>query len=321
MNVRRLALRPEAPAAAFLALLVLVLTLALPPFRTLPNASAILDQACVLGVVALALNQVIMTAEIDIAVASELAVCGFVAAIVGEHTGGIAVPLLAAVGTGMAIGAVHGLLVTLGRVPSIIATLGTQFVLRGVLLATMGGTVLIVPEGTAVLGTDSWGGVRPSIVILVAAFVVFAYLARHTTWGRNVYAVGGNRHAAVTAGLPIAATRFSVFVVCGFATGFAAVVLAGQNGQFQATVATGWELQVIAAVVVGGTSISGGSGSPTTALLGVLLIGVMDNAMTLLSVPGIWQDLVLGALILLAISGDAVRSRVLQNPRLAWRPA
>jgi ribose/xylose/arabinose/galactoside ABC-type transport system permease subunit len=309
--LRGLFLRAEGPSLAFLVLLFAVLALSVDGFLNPSNVQSILAQVSVVGIVALSLNQVILSGEIDISVGSVLAVSAFVVGRVAEATGGLLLPLAAGLLVGGLAGVVNGVLVTWGRVPSIIVTLGTLNVLRGGLLFFAASIVLNVPPSSRVLGQGAVGGVQMSVLMLLGVYLLFEFLSRHTTWGRDVLAVGGNETAARYAGVRVGRTRFLAFVAAGLATGFAATVFLGQIGQVQATAATGFELQAIAAVVVGGTSIAGGRGSNLAPLVGAVLIGMILNAMTLLSVPGTLIDLVLGALILAAISTDALRRRLL----------
>jgi len=153
-------------------------------------------------------------------------------------------------------------------------------------------------------------GLSVPVIILFGLFVVMEVVGRHTTWGRNVYAVGGNRRAARFAGLPTDRVRFSAFVLVGVFVGIASMIYMGYAGSVQTNTGQGLELQVVAAVVIGGTSISGGRGSALAALTGAILIGVILNGLVLVGVPGIWQQAVLGALILLAVTTDVVRRRL-----------
>ncbi len=154
-------------------------------------------------------------------------------------------------------------------------------------------------------------GVSLPIIVLFTLFVVMELVNRHSGWGRNVLAVGGNRRASMLAGLPVNWVRFWAFVAVGVAVGIASVIYIGRAGSVQTNAGTGLELQVIAAVVIGGTSIAGGRGSTLAALTGAVLIGVILNGMVLLGIPGVWQDAVLGALILLAVSTDVLRRKLL----------
>jgi ribose/xylose/arabinose/galactoside ABC-type transport system permease subunit len=309
--LRRFMVRPEAPALVFLAVLVAAFTLTSDKFLSATNLEAILVSVAVLGTVALAVNQVILCGEIDISTGSMMGLCAVAAGAVAVSYGGLILPLLAGVGVGALAGAVNGFLVTVGRIPSIIVTLGMLYALRGVILLVTGGTWITgIPESARVLGTGSILGVGYPVILLFVLFLIVELVSRHSTWGRNVFAVGGNRRAARFAGLPINRVRFLAFVLVGVFVGIASVVYLGRAGSVQTNTGTGLELQAVAAVVIGGTSISGGRGSSLAALTGAVLIGVILNGLVLLGVPGIWQQAVLGALILLAVATDVLRRRL-----------
>jgi ribose/xylose/arabinose/galactoside ABC-type transport system permease subunit len=303
--------RPEAPALVFLAVLVAAFTLTSDKFLSATNLEAILVSVAVLGTVALAVNQVILCGEIDISTGSMMGLCAVAAGAVAVSYGGLILPLLAGVAVGALAGAVNGFLVTIGRIPSIIVTLGMLYALRGVILLVTGGTWITgIPESARVLGTGSILGIGYPVILLFVLFLIVELVSRHSTWGRNVFAVGGNRRAARFAGLPINRVRFLAFVLVGVFVGIASVVYLGRAGSVQTNTGTGLELQAVAAVVIGGTSISGGRGSSLAALTGAVLIGVILNGLVLLGVPGIWQQAVLGALILLAVATDVLRRRL-----------
>ena len=308
---RRFMLRPEAPALVFLAVLVVAFSLSSDKFLSGSNFESIVISVAVLGTIALAVNQVILCGEIDISTGSMMGLCAVAAGAVATSTGGLILPLLAGVAAGGLAGAVNGLLVTAGRIPSIIVTLGMLYALRGVILLVTGGTwITAIPSEARVLGTGSVLGIELPVIILLVLFLVMELVSRHSTWGRNVFAVGGNRRAARLAGLPIDRTRFLAFVLVGVFVGIASMIYLGRAGSVQTNTGVGLELQVVAAVVIGGTSISGGRGSALAALTGAVLIGVILNGLILLGVPSIWQDAVLGSLILLAVATDVLRRRL-----------
>jgi ribose/xylose/arabinose/galactoside ABC-type transport system permease subunit len=310
--LRRILGRPEAPALAFLALLLVVFSVLSGEFLSVSNLTSILTSVAVLGVIALAVNQVVLCGEIDISTGSMLGLCAVAGGAVATSAGGLFLPLLAAVAVGALCGAINGFLVTLGRIPSIIVTLGMLYALRGVILLVTGGTWITgLPNESRVLGIGSVLGLSVPVVVLFVLFVVMELVSRHSTWGRNVFAVGGNRRAARFAGLPTDRVRFLAFVLVGVFVGVASVIYMGRAGSVQTNTGTGLELQVVAAVVIGGTSISGGRGSSLAALTGAILIGVILNGLVLVGVPGIWQQGVLGALILLAVTTDVLRRRLL----------
>ncbi len=310
--VRRFLVRPEAPALAFLVVLLAAFTFANDRFLTTSNLESIVASVSMLGVIALAVNQVVLCGEIDISTGSMLGLCAIAAGAVSLSTGGLLLPLLAGVAVGGLAGALNGTLVTLGRIPAIIVTLGMLYALRGVILLVTGGTWITgVPEATRFLGTGKVLGISVPVIVLFGLFVVMELVNRHSTWGRNVFAVGGNRVAARFAGLPVNRVRFLAFALVGVFVGIASLIYLGRAGSVQTNTGVGLELQAVAAVVIGGTSISGGRGSALAALTGAVLIGVILNGLILLGVPGIWQDAVLGGLILLAVATDVLRRRLI----------
>ena len=313
LSLSRAIKRPEAPPLAFLVIMAILLGLTTPGFLAGSNLLSIISQVSVVGIVSLGLNQVILSGEIDVSVGSLLAACAFTFATMAHATSGLFLPLLASVVVGGAVGMLNGAIVTVGRVPSIIATLGMLLALRGVVLLLGANGILLVPNAARLLGLGAVLGVPTAIVFLVLVFAVFDIANRHTEWGRDILAVGSNRCAADAVGLRAGFVKFRCFVAVGLGCGLAGGIFAGQIGEIQATAATGFELQAIAAVVLGGTSITGGRGSTFAPVIGALLVGVILNALTLNSVPGTFEQLVLGSLILAAISIDAVRFRVLRR--------
>jgi ribose/xylose/arabinose/galactoside ABC-type transport system permease subunit len=311
--LQRFGARPEAPSLVFLGAILIAFSVTVDGFLDPANLQGTLSQVAIIGIVALAVNQVILAGEIDVSTGSMLAACAFAAGLVAERTSGVWAALGVALAGGALLGAVNGLLVTRFRLPSIIATLGLLYILRGTLLAEGGDTVANTPPAARVLGTGEVVGIDVAVLLLIGAFAAFELLHRHSLWGREMLAVGGNSEAARVAGLRVDWIRFRGFVLVGICVGIAAMVYVGQIGQVQATAATGFELQPIAAAVVGGTSIAGGRGSNLAPIVGALLIGVILNALTLLSVPGTYVDLVMGGLILAAILTDVLRRRLMRG--------
>ena len=229
---------------------------------------------------------------------------------VANLTGGILLPFLAAIGLGAAIGSANGLLVAFGGIPSIIATLGTLLMLRGLLLVKAAVGVIALPGPSRALGSAFIMGIPVPVLILAAVYVVAEIVIRHTTFGRDVLAIGSNGRAARFIGLPSRRVKVTCFALTGICCGIASGVFFGQIGQLQATAATGFELRVIAAIVLGGTSITGGRGSVVAPVIGAILVGVILNGLALNAVPETFEQFILGLLILVAISLDAIRQRL-----------
>jgi ribose/xylose/arabinose/galactoside ABC-type transport system permease subunit len=307
--------RPEAPSLAFLIVVLLLIPTFTPGFFTVANFQSILEQAVIISIVALAVNQVVLSGEIDVSIGSLLAVCAFAYGNAALVFGGAWLPLALALLVGGTVGTCNGFLSTYARVPSIITTLGMLFILRGGVLLAAGAQVLNLPPESRIFGQGHHLGIPVSIIIALVVFVAMEGISRSTVWGRNTVAVGGNIDAARTLGLPIRKTRLFAFILSGLFCGLSAAVFLGQIGQLQATAATGFELKVIAAVVLGGTSIQGGRGSNASPVIGALLVGVILNAMTLNRIPGTFELLVLGTLILGAVSFEGLRRRYVERGR------
>lgn len=304
------AARPELAPLAFLILISAVLAVTTPAFMAVDNLISIVAQVAVVGTVALACNTVILAGEIDVSTGSLLAGCSLVFGAVANMTGGVLLPMLAALVLGAVVGCCNGLLVTVGRIPSIIATLGMLLMLRGIMLVKAKVGVIALPDASRALGLDFVFGIPVPVLILCGVYVAAELFMRNTTLGRDVLAIGSNGRAARFIGLPIGRVKLLCFTLTGLSCGLASGVFFGQIGQLQATAATGFELRVIAAVVLGGTSITGGRGSVVAPVLGAILVGVILNALTLNSVPETFEQFILGLLILVAISLDAIRHRI-----------
>lgn len=302
--------RPEIAPLVFLVLLFLGLGATTQGFLSVGNLVSIVAQVAVVGTVALAVNIVILNGEIDVSTGSLLAACSLCFGAVADVTGGVFWPFLGAAALGLAVGCVNGLLVAVGGIPSIIATLGTLLVLRGLLLVKAAVGVIALAGPSRALGLDFVLGVPVPVLILAAVYLAAEILVRHTTFGRDVLAIGSNGRAAAFVGLPIGRVKVLCFALVGLSCGIASGVFFGQIGQLQATAATGFELRVIAAVVLGGTSITGGRGSVAAPVLGAVLVGVILNGLALNAVPETFEQFVLGLLILAAIMLDAGRRRL-----------
>ncbi|MBV6760250.1 ABC transporter permease [Rhodococcus opacus] len=311
---KRMALRPELASVVFLGVLVVVFSVTATGFLSLSNVGNIIEQVAIIGILALGLNMVILSDEIDISVGSNLAITTSVTALVAVATGGnLVLTVLTAIALASAIGAFNGALVVKARIPSIIVTLAMLTILRGLNNMINPTGIPSVPEGVRIFGQGKLLGLSVSAWVFVVLAIVVAVVARHTVWGRDLPAVGGNTDAARFLGLPVDRVRFIAFAVGGLCVGIGSLVYLGQLGAVQPAAGTGLELQVIAAVVVGGTSISGGRGSVLAAVIGAILMGTILNGANLLGLQERWQSVFIGAVILLAIGAEFARRRVLER--------
>jgi len=288
-------------------------------FLTRDNLRNIADQIAVIAIIAIGMTLVIISGGIDLSVGSVLALAGVVTAIVvrdcfggaAAGAGGMTLAGIAGVAVGAACGLSSGLLVAVVRMPAFVATLGVMLVARGLaFLLTHGESVSDLPEGFTWLGRgrDLFG--IPNAVVLAAALYAAAWVALgRMTFGRYLYALGGAPEAARLAGVPIHPITLAVYTLCGALAGLGGVIISSQLRSGAPATGEMKELYVIAAVVVGGTSLSGGSGSIVGTLLGALFIAVVENAMNLTGVESYTQKVVLGLVILAAVGLDVARRR------------
>ena len=275
-------------------------------FLTSDNITNIVTQSAVVGIAAVGATFVIITGGIDLSVGSNIALAGFLGAQLAHDSGNGFLGLLAVMGVAVLVGAFNGASVAwLGLAPFIV-TLAVMGMARGLTLQfSQGQSVYDLPATIDWLGSAEFGGVKVSAILTILLFVVGHLVLSRTVFGHRVYAVGGNAHAARLAGINVKRVVFVTYVIAALCAGIAAIVLVGRLDSATPNAATGTELQVIAAVVIGGTSLFGGKGSMIGTLVGVLLIGVINNGLTLLDVSSFWVQFVQGALIFLAVLLDS----------------
>ncbi|RDI75814.1 Ribose/xylose/arabinose/galactoside ABC-type transport system permease component [Gaiella occulta] len=300
----------EASIVAVLLVLGTVLSIAYPQFRTLDNVNNILLAVAQVAIVGVGMTMVIVTGGIDVSVGSALAVC---AVVVGQQVqDGAGVPGAIAVGVavGTAIGLVNGLLIAFGRVHSIIITFGMLNILRVVSFKVTGGRWLSgLPDTLGYFGSGRLAGLPFAWWIAMALAAVATYYLRCRPTGRHLYALGGNAETARLAGVSVLKRTIFVYTITGTLVGVASIVFVGGTGVVQTNVGVGFELDVIAAVVIGGTSILGGKGTVIGTLLGALLVGTIRNALVIVNLSALYTGLILGALILATVALDLLRRR------------
>jgi inositol transport system permease protein len=295
----------------FVILLVgLGLTLTTETFLSVANLTNVARQVSINGILAVGVTFVLLTAGVDLSLGSVVALSGVACATFahpGDHS--VIIPIAVGLLTGAACGLVNGVLVTRGGVAPFIVTLGMMTIARGLALIVSGGRPVanMSNELTALAG-DFLGIPIPVLFFAGVALAAWFFL-RHFRLGRHVYAVGGNEHAARAAGVPVERVKLFAYGLCGLLTGLAGVVLAARITTGQPNAGQAYELDAIAAVVIGGTSLAGGIGTITGTLLGVLLIGVINNGLDLLGVSSYYQAVIKGVIIVGAVWLDRRQAR------------
>jgi rhamnose transport system permease protein len=311
----------ELGISLFILILVIAVTLRAPSFLTFDNFNDILLNISILAIVALAQTMVILTHGIDLSVSSMIGLVGMMVAFVVKENPQlpVLVTVLLGMALGSALGTFNGLIITFGRVPPIIATLGTLSIYRGLVFFYSQGTWINSFELPANFKSLSKGtplGLPNMVIVAILVAIVVYYFLNYTRTGRDIFAVGSNPDAAQFAGIRQQRITFLVYLISGLLSGLAAVLWVSRFESAQTNTALGFELQTVAASVVGGVSISGGVGTVTGVLLGALLLGIIQNSLTLIRISPFWQLAAQGLLILVAVISDKwILSRVERNKK------
>jgi rhamnose transport system permease protein len=263
------------------------------------------------AIVALPLALLIIAGEIDISVAAIIALASVAMGLGAAQGLGTASVAGIGLGTGLLAGCVNGALVTLGRVPAIVATIGTMTLFRGAAYAVLGDRVLKdYPDSFAAFGQGYLAG---PVSIELALFILFALLfglfLHKTRWGRAIFAIGANPVASRFAGLPVNRYRFALFALTGLFSGLAAVLLTSRLGSTRPSIAQGWELEIISMVILGGVSVWGGKGSIAGVVLAALVFGLVTFGLGLMNIPGIVMSIFTGLLLILVVAVPALVNR------------
>jgi len=294
---------------AMLVLLIVIFSIASPRFLTFSNLLIVLQQGTVLLVAALGMTFVIMAGSIDLSVGSIVALAALAAALTADSLGAAAI--IPAIAVGAVAGLINGVLLAKGKVPSFIATMGAMVVYRGiVLLFTRGAPVSIEDEQFLDVYTNRTLGIPHSVIIgLVLTFVAYGIINR-TVFGREVRAIGGGERVAILTGIQVARVKIYMYVLLGALCGIAGLLQGARAMAATAQLGEGLELDVIAAVVVGGTPLTGGVGSVVGTMLGVLIITLLSNGMNMAGVDPYLQNIVKGTVLVCAVFVTIDRKKI-----------
>jgi rhamnose transport system permease protein len=310
--------RREISVALAIVAICLLMAFVAPRFFTLENQTDLLLANVPVLVIAIGMTLVILTGHIDISVGSMFAICS-VASGVFARMGFpmIAAALMACVAGGV-LGAINGALVANVRIPAIVVTLATMVALRdGLRWVTQGAWIQDLPPGFQWFGLSQNGSAYVTAAIAVLLLCVAAWALRYVAAGRAVYATGSDANAARLAGIHVPGVTFWVFVLTGALTGCAAVLNAVRFNQIPSNAGIGLEMKVVAAVVVGGTAVTGGKGTVLGTALGVVLLGIVGPALTFMGISAYWERALQGAIILVAVAMDSARLRTRSNASIA----
>ncbi len=291
--------------AVMIAALIVLLTVLSDSFLTLQNLINILNQNAPLAIMASAMTLVIICGGFDLSLGAIFAVGGVVAAALALQVHPVA-GLIAAPLVGMALGFVNGLTITALKIHSFLATLATGLVYRGIAILITGGTLIPVRlDAFTWLGRERIGPVYVAVLVLIAFAVILTVVLTRTTLGRKMFAVGGNEEASILSGIRTRRIKIIAFSINGFAAGLAAAIAVSRISLGQATAGTGMELEAIAAVIIGGTSIYGGQGAVWRSVAGVFMLALVNNGFNILNADPFYKDLTTGLIIVAAVAISA----------------
>jgi ribose transport system permease protein len=290
--------------------LSVVLWILTPHFLTVSNLLNVLEQSAINAIVAAGMTFVIISGGIDLSVGSVLALAGIVLASLLQAGVGLPIALTVALASAATCGLLNGLFVTLGRLPPFIATLGMMSVARGLaLIWAEGRPISGFSESFRLMATGRPLGIPAPVLITLVVYAIAHVALAHSVFGRSIYAIGGNEEASRLSGVPVRFHKVGAYVVCGLTSGVAAVVLTARLNSAQPTAGIMYELDAIAATVIGGTSLFGGEGTLLGALIGALIMGVLRNGLNLLNVSSFVQQFVIGVVIIAAVLIDTALKR------------
>ena len=276
-----------------------------PHFFSVSNILNVVQQTSINAIIAVGMTFVIITAGIDLSVGSQVALCGVVLASVLHAGLPIPVALICGLGVGLLCGMVNGLLITFGRLPPFISTLGMMSVARGAaLLYTHGRPISGFSSGFRFLATGYLLHIPVPIIIMLVTYIIAHFVLTRTKLGRYSHAIGGNEEAAELSGINIKFYKTSVYCLCGGMAGLAAIILTARLNSAQPIAGIMYELDAIAATVIGGTSLMGGEGTIAGTLIGALIMGVLRNGLNLLNVSSFIQQIIIGSVIIGAVLLD-----------------
>ena len=294
-----------------------------PQFLSAANLSQVAILAAIIAIAATGQALVVLTRNVDLSLDATIGLVAFsVADVLRTHTLSLPLAMLYGIALGLGLGILNGVIVSLFRVPAIVATLGTMSVFRGFTFLLAGGrqvSVSDLPPQYVAMARLTIAGVPLYVVIAIIIVALASFILQQTGFGRQVYAVGSNPEAAAILGIRSRLVAFVVFALSGLLGGVAGVLWGARFGTINATAASGVVLQIVAAVVVGGVNIFGGSGTVYGAALGALFLALIANALTLLHLSQFWLQAIYGAVILVAVAADAVIVRRLQRASVVAR--
>ena len=289
------------------------LSFATDSFATPKNLYNITRNVTFVAIVALGMTMVIITGGIDLSVGSVLCLSSMVLGVVMHAGYNIEIGIAAAIASALAVGLFHGILIAYVGLPPFVVTLSTLSIARSLAMVASGNTVVFEfgpdHQKLLALGGGAWFfGIANPVMYMIVLALITGFVLRWTRFGRYLYAIGGNEHAAILTGVPVKQIKVAVYMISSLSAGIVGIVETGWLGAVTTNIGTGLELQVIAAAVIGGAALVGGVGTATGALIGAALIEIIRNSLGLLGINAFWQGVFIGSAILIAVMFDRIRN-------------
>ena len=298
------------------ALLILIVFFAIgtPYFLSGKNFLNIGLYAAIVGCISCSVTFINISGMIDLSVGSQIAVVGMVAAIVSRMGTPWYLVCLAALAAGVLCGFINGFFITVFKLNAFITTIATMQTLRGFAFLLSDGQSLPISDGAfTFIGRGYLLGIPVSLLIMVASYLIFHVISKYTVFGRNVYLIGGNAQASYLAGIKVNRMRMNLYLLNGFMAGVAGILLAAQTGSGMPNAAATYNMTALSAVILGGVALTGGKGTIFGTFLGCMVLSVLQNGMTMMSVGTYWQDIIIGFVLIFSVSVDAVKGGSLKR--------
>ena len=295
-------------------ILIVFFAIGTPYFLSGKNFLNIGLYAAIVGCISCSVTFINISGMIDLSVGSQIAVVGMVAAIVSRMGTPWYLVCLAALAAGVLCGFINGFFITVFKLNAFITTIATMQTLRGFAFLLSDGQSLPISDGAfKFIGRGYLLGIPVSLLIMVASYLIFHVISKYTVFGRNVYLIGGNAQASYLAGIKVNRMRMNLYLLNGFMAGVAGILLAAQTGSGMPNAAATYNMTALSAVILGGVALTGGKGTIFGTFLGCMVLSVLQNGMTMMSVGTYWQDIIIGFVLIFSVSVDAVKGGSLKR--------
>lgn len=304
-------LTTEVALLIVLVIMLIVFSILSPYFFSLSNFMKVGLYTAQMGVMAGGMTLVLLSGGIDVSVGSVMAIVGIIAGLILQSGGNTFLAVAAGILTGGVCGLANGLIITKGHVNAFITTLGTMTIIRGLAQIFSGGkTILIQNTAYNAIGRKYIFGILPlPVLIMILVFILFWFILKYTKFGRQVYSIGGNEKSAYLSGIKVVPTYLWIYIIMGFCAGISGIMLSAQSGAGIPSAAAEINMETISAVILGGTSLSGGKGKLIGTVMGVLILATLSNGLNLLSVPSFYQEVIRGVVLIMAVIFDMMKER------------